>query len=287
MVNTTVSSNNAKGNGGGLYNYNGTFSLYSVTIANNHADSNNNNTGLGGGIWTYSCASSCPVELLNTIVANNTLKTVGATANDCEGPLTSGGFNLMEAIPGTCTIGGSTGNNITGQDPALGILGPNGGATWTHSLAGNSPAIDKGSPYGCKDETGSILAADQRGELRSTDGDGIGGPRCDIGASERPIAASCIAKPTTPQVDFPIDGSTNSGHKTTLRWKNADCAEKFKIILKRGSPQGSVVQLFKNVRVLEVTKGKLSFDNYYWRVIAINQFGKTKSAWFSFTLAPK
>lgn len=284
LINTTISGNNAKGNGGGIVNdATGTLELFSVTIANNHADSNNNNTGLGGGIYN----GIGTVEFKNTILANNTLKTALPTNNDCEGALTSRGFNLIEIVPGTCNIGGSTGNIITGQDPALGILGPNGGATWTHPLAGGSPALDKGMPYGCRDENENLLATDQRGEIRSTDGDGIGGPICDIGAYERPLSAACVAKPTAPDLVFPIDGSTNSGHRSTLKWKDADCAAKFKVIFKRGSSQGALVFKAKNVQVLEYNTPRLSFDTYYWRVIAINQFGKSKSPWNSFSLAKK
>ena len=284
VVNSTISGNNAKGDGGGIANVGiAVVNLFSVTIANNHADSNNNNTGLGGGIYN----GGGTVEFRNSILANNTLKTALPTNNDCEGALTSRGFNLIEAIPVTCDIGGSTGNIVTGQDPALGILGPNGGATWTHSLAGGSPAIDKGAPYGCTDENDNLLATDQRGETRSTDGDGIGGPICDIGAYERPIAAACVAKPAAPDLSFPIDGSTNSGHKSTLRWQDADCAAKFKIIFKRGSPQGALVFKAKNIEVLEYNTPKLAFDTYYWRVIASNPFGKSKSAWNSFSLAKK
>ncbi len=284
LVNSTLSANNSKGNGGGIANVGiATVNLFSVTIASNHADSNNNSTGLGGGIFN----SAGTVEFRNTIIANNTLKTALPTNNDCEGTLTSRGFNLIEAIPGTCNIGGSTSNNVTGQDPALGILGPNGGATWTHPLAGGSPAIDKGAPYGCEDENEHLLATDQRGETRSTDGDGLGGPICDIGAYERPISAACVAKPAAPELSFPIDGSTNSGHKSTLIWQAADCAAKFKIIFKRGSPQGALVFKAKNVEVLEYNTPKLAFDTYYWRVIASNQFGKSKSPWNSFSLAKK
>jgi hypothetical protein len=56
-----------------------------------------------------------------------------------------------------------------------GILGDNGGPTFTHSLLGGSPAIDNGS---CTDMDGKPIVVDQRGMTRPE------GPGCDIGAFE-------------------------------------------------------------------------------------------------------
>jgi len=70
-------------------------------------------------------------------------------------------------------INGTNLNNILGQDPALGPLANNGGATLTHSLLGGSPAIDKGS-------NPNALTFDQRGSPFAR----TAGLQTDIGAFE-------------------------------------------------------------------------------------------------------
>lgn len=55
-----------------------------------------------------------------------------------------------------------------------------GGATLTHALLENSPAIDAGNPGGCRDQDGNLLTTDQRGSARPAGGSSL----CDIGAYE-------------------------------------------------------------------------------------------------------
>jgi hypothetical protein len=69
-------------------------------------------------------------------------------------------------------------------DPLLGPLAENGGATPTHALPEESPAVDAGS---CRVAN---IAIDQRGEPRP----GTGSFRCDIGAFE--------AQDVTPVLNF-------------------------------------------------------------------------------------
>jgi hypothetical protein len=57
----------------------------------------------------------------------------------------------------------------------------------THALLEDSPAVDAGSPDGCKDQDGKLLKTDQRGETRPQDGDLNGSQICDIGAYELPV----------------------------------------------------------------------------------------------------
>jgi hypothetical protein len=65
------------------------------------------------------------------------------------------------------------------DDPRLGELASNGGATQTVAPSGGSPVIDAGDPAGCADPAGgSMLTSDQRGVRRPAGG------RCDIGAVE-------------------------------------------------------------------------------------------------------
>jgi predicted outer membrane repeat protein len=145
LINTTISGNSD----GGFYNTaaddaNG--SLTNCTIANN--------TGVG-------FKNSQLATLKNTIVANNTI-------SDCNGLISSGGYNLYS--DNTCGLTGS--GDISDTDPQLNPLRDNGGSTWTQALPFGSPAIDA-IPFGA-----CATLTDQRGIDRPKN---FG---CDIGAYE-------------------------------------------------------------------------------------------------------
>lgn len=184
LVNSTLSGNRANNSGGGLYNrLDGQANLYNVTIAANVADNDNDNSGSGGGIYAE---PGSPVVIRNTLIGNNSNWEGGFnfTPDDCNGLVTLGGRNLIEAITG-CTLGISDPNSgvQTGEDPQIGTLANNGGPTLTHALLATSPAIDTGEIDGCKTHNGQALTTDQRGYARPVDG-GSGSSRCDIGAVE-------------------------------------------------------------------------------------------------------
>jgi len=93
--------------------------------------------------------------------------------------LTSLGYNLSsDNGSGYLTV---TGNRIN-TDPRLGPLQNNGGPTFTHVPASNSPAIDSGDP---------TLGMDQRGPSfqRLTNG------RIDIGAVEAQATPTPTPRP--------------------------------------------------------------------------------------------
>jgi len=176
ITNSTLSDNRAGDSGGGLfsdagYDPNPTAYLNNVTIADNQADSNNDGVGKGGGVAILSGT----VSLRNTLIGVNT--DLSSQAPDCSGPLTSDRYNLVQNTAG-CTLSGNLVGNITGQDPRLGSLQDNGGATWTQALLSGSPAIDAGNPSTPGSGLAACLAFDQRGVPRPV------GPRCDIGAFE-------------------------------------------------------------------------------------------------------
>jgi peptidyl-prolyl cis-trans isomerase SurA len=108
----------------------------------------------------------------NTLFADN--------IRGCDGTVTSKGFNLSDDE--SCGFGGN--GDVQNPDTRVGALAANGGPTETVALTGGSPAINAGDPAGCTDETGGLLAVDQRGTRRPSGG------RCDIGAFEQPVAVS-------------------------------------------------------------------------------------------------
>jgi hypothetical protein len=154
LNNSTISGNNAKFDGGGIYNnYNDAIlTLNNSTIVNNIADSNNT-SGDGGGILN----SSGTVNIKNTIIAGNKKGTTSPTDDDCSGIINTFEYNLSGNGTGCPTVG--TGNvTVTPADVFTDVLGPladNGGSIQTHALLLGSPAIDVGDS--------STLATDQTG----------------------------------------------------------------------------------------------------------------------------
>lgn len=199
-INSTISGNRTDFNGGGIINWNaGRVELFNVTIANNVADNNDDNSGQGGGILTE---PGSPVVIRNSLIGNN-FNWEGMFSynpDDCTGTLVSGGGNLIETMTNCTLTASAPGDDITGQDPKLGLLADNGGSTRTHALQPDSPAIDAGVPSGCRGVGGSLLTTDQRGYPRPVDG-GSGQSRCDIGAFE---FGSTVAAPVSSQVFLPI-----------------------------------------------------------------------------------
>ena len=189
IINTTISGNAAKrnggigGTGGGIWVAAGTAIISNSTIAKNMAGggaaienagtliiSNTTiarNTSTSGSISDYPVATA---TLQNTIISNN-------AGGNCSGTMTSNGYNLSS--DGSCNFNGP--GDLNNIDPKLGPLQNNGGPTKTMALRFASPAIDAGNPNGCRDNLGILIKTDQRGMPRH-DKEDTGG--CDIGAYE-------------------------------------------------------------------------------------------------------
>lgn len=105
------------------------------------------------------------------------------------------GFNLIQNTAG-CPISGTTTGNLLNVDPHLGPLQDNGGPTFTHMPAADSPALNAGDPAGCADNLGHLLATDQRGIARPQ------GASCDIGAVERVL--TCASASPGPDLVFKL-----------------------------------------------------------------------------------
>lgn len=199
LTDVTISGNSA-GTGGGIgfdddndraYQVKASF----VTIAANTAASQ------GGGIDNPG-AEAGTVELRGSILADNE----APTGPDCSGPITSSGYNLIEAESG-CVIGGDATSDVTGQDPRLAPLGLNDGLTETHALGAGSPAIDAVPAEQCNDLNGNSVDIDQRSFPRPMDGNGDGVLLCDMGAYE-------LAPPPTPEVTVEASGAFVASYRT-------------------------------------------------------------------------
>jgi hypothetical protein len=137
MVNSTVTRNRADLDGGGIEAdlSAGNVTLNSVTIGRNVADADGNASGTGGGI-NIEPGNTATFDIVNSIVA---LNHAGGSPNDCFGPFTSGGGNLLGTLSVGCT--GFGGSDLIGVNPKLGSLANNGGPTKTLALKKGSPAI--------------------------------------------------------------------------------------------------------------------------------------------------
>jgi predicted outer membrane repeat protein len=167
ITNSTFSGNSADA-GGGIYNWSGAM----LTITNS-TFSGNSAVHDGGAIYNG-----------GTLKIGNTILNAGSSgANiynvDQLGTVTSLGYNLSSDNAGGYLA--ATGDGIN-TDPRLGPLQNNGGATFTHLPASDSPVIDGADP---------TLGMDQRGAgfQRVVNG------RVDIGAVEVQATPTPTPKP--------------------------------------------------------------------------------------------
>lgn len=193
LINVTFSNNIALDQGGGMANFDSSPSLTNVTFSGNSATSYE---GEGGGLFNFGFSS--PTLTNVTFTGNSATLYGGGISSWSTTPIITNSIlwgNTPDQISGSATITYSDvqgsdvylGTGNINQDPLLGPLADNGGFTLTHALGTDSPAIDAGDPTNCP-------ATDQRGFPRPVDGDGVDGPRCDMGAYEFEVM----------QIDFPI-----------------------------------------------------------------------------------
>lgn len=193
------------GPGGGIALFAGSLTLNNVTVTENSTGTGPSallGGGPGGGVLQGVTGT---LSLRNTILANNTVGS-GGSGPDCNGSVTSNGFNLLGDNTG-CTFSGTDGVNGddvgTGGspiDPKLGILQDNGGPTETHALEVGSPAVDTGDDATCE-------TTDQRGDSRPADGDLSGTSICDKGSFELGRCGDNVVQPNE-ECD---DGNTMDG----------------------------------------------------------------------------
>lgn len=154
LSNTTI-SNNSAGHGGAIANFSfpntGIVTLNFVTMSQNSAP-------VGGAIYNDS----------GSFFLNNVILNEGAVGVNCDGPITSNGFNISS--DDSCGL--NQAGDQSNVDPMLGPLADNGGPTLTHMPLSGSPAINTGQCIGG-------ITTDQRGYARPQE------IICDKGAVER------------------------------------------------------------------------------------------------------
>jgi hypothetical protein len=216
--------------GGGIYNFFGSLTLVSDTIAFN--------TATGGANLVAQATES----VTNTIISN---PVDGPNCENSNGNSidTDGGFNLT--FPSTCD-----GLTALVGDPNLGNLNENGGPSPTHELGPGSAAYDQG------DSSGDT--ADQRGFDRPIDLTGVanaaGGDGADIGALEAQDDDNDGVPEGTDQCPA-LPNATSSGcpevaRELTLRYSAK--RERFKGRLTTAGPQECVdnqeVSIFRRAK---------------------------------------
>lgn len=171
-VNRSTFLNNKSGNGGAIFNSGANISIRNCTFTGNEANDaggaidittssdrgsivNIDSSTISGNSCTGSAAISkgegSTLSLKNSIVAGNS---GAATSPNILGVVAAGDYNLVDDAAGA-TLAGD--HNIIGQNPKLGPLQNNGGASPTMALLPDSPALDAGS---------TNLTTDQRGVKR-------------------------------------------------------------------------------------------------------------------------
>jgi predicted outer membrane repeat protein len=166
ILNNTFFSNQA-GEGAGALEIEDSVSIWNNTFSGNQAPQKGASLYIG---------INADVELINNIFEHN-LGTEGCYRY-------SPGNNTLMGINNLADYGSPDCMPTIIDDPLLGSLADNGGATLSMALLPDSPAIDTGDDANCP-------AIDQRGIIRPQ------GPHCDIGSYES-IFTATVAPSDTP-----------------------------------------------------------------------------------------
>lgn len=205
--NSTVASNTATGQGGGVYLSGGKAGFVSSA-----------ETRVSGLMAARAARASGTdpgpdVLLTSSVVAGNTgegaAQDIARATDDPDTGPAAGVFDLSFSLvqkPGDTPVTQTPdGSNLIGADPLLGALENNGGPTQTHLPATTSPVVDSG-------DAPSRQLLDQRGKPRTIDGGGPraeGGDGTDMGSVEldRPkpqsgTAGASVTADAAPTVSF-------------------------------------------------------------------------------------
>jgi predicted outer membrane repeat protein len=201
ITNSTFFGNSATGDGGAISAFGGTVGIVTSTLSGNSSGSGD------GAIFILSGT----VKIGGSIIASTT----GGNCFNFGGTMTDQGYNLEWSGAGNSDTCGFTGTgDITGSDPLLGSLAPNGGPTETMALGVDSPAIDQILTTYDIPTTSTPLcpAIDQRHYGRPD----AAGTNCDMGAYESD-AVPTLARVTA----FTL---YHERARLLFRWRMADTA---------------------------------------------------------------
>jgi hypothetical protein len=107
----------------------------------------------------------------------------------------------------------------------------------------------------------------------------------DAFVTKIPAVPSCDQKPDKPSLLRPRDHGKPGGPDVKLEWSNTACAKTYKVVVRQGSATGPLVFLQGGLTQTQALISPLTLGvTYYWRVTAVNRFGKTRSLWFHFTV---
>lgn len=217
LTGSTVSGNGTMGDharGGGVFSS----TVHSVTLMSStiSGNSTHGDSADGGGIFIFDRVANPGMLMANSIIAENTVL-LGNGPDFLPDP--DGTLNVSHSLIGDNTDTGLTvalvgspdangnliGTSVSLINPMIGPLADNGGATMTHALLPDSPAVDAGDNTSAQ---GSGLLLDQRGNgfFRILDG-GSGTATIDIGAFEFSLAPALDFgdAPTAGQSGFDSD----------------------------------------------------------------------------------
>ncbi len=301
MTNVTLSGNQAP-NGGGFKNQN---EEVGATLTNVTFSGNTGTVANAGGIWNT--GEFTKLSLTNVMVGK------GATGKNCvfETAPTLAANNL--ANDSTCNFGVGRDN----VDLKLAPLANNGGQTKTHLPLPGSPAIDGGTninapntdqrdvarPLGAGYDVGAVevdpnaptptrtkTATPTRTATKTATRTATPTRTATKTATRTSTATrtativTCATKPEKPVLVKP-GNNKKVNPQVTLDWNEASCATSYMVIVKRDTPKGLRVFKQNNLALSQAkTTALTSGQTFYWRVIAKNTFGKTKSDWRMFTV---
>ncbi len=203
---TTISGNTTSGSsahGGGLAVFKGD------TILNNSTITNNTSSGAGGGF--FALVQSYSVFFNNTILSGNT----GFLGNFYGAQPSTGKVNADHSLFGDASteITGTNVINKFSNNPSLGVLLSNGGATLTHLPNTGSLALNNGN-----NAKASAFTNDQRGVGYFR----VQNSAVDIGAVEKQATV------TTPLLISPLGTSVNP---PVFRWKKVTGASSYTLLV--------------------------------------------------------
>ncbi len=170
LNNSTISGNISNDNGGGLRIDQSTAHINNSTLSGNRTADGMGGGGFGGGISNEGAST---ITMQNSLLAGNSAMQGGP---DCNGTITSNGYNLVGSTAG-CSFHIFSGDFLN-TAPKIQKLGN------YYALLPGSFAIDAGNPAGCSDNLGNPFTTDQRGAPRPVNGSGLPSAVCDIGAYE-------------------------------------------------------------------------------------------------------